>query len=426
MTFAARSCWNTGSSIPPPENGWVFRYDLASASLYGSATVGFSEFAVPVNAAIYWGDGTVDAITTPGGYTHDYAATSGTVDVIVAGTFDGVSFGSGFTSIVSWNNEPAASISVFASSATLVSVPNYIPTAVYEVKFSYCTAFNDSAILSWDTSNLTSMNGLFLGCASFNQPIGSWNTASVTSMMQTFSYATVFNQSLNSWNTSAVTTMQDMFANATNFNQPLNAWVTSSVTDMQYMFYAATNFNQDISAWDTSSVTDTRSMFAEAFAFNQPLNSWNTSSVTLMDGMFASATAFNQPLILWDVSSVTNMDTMFGFATSFNQPLHQWRTDNVLGMNSMFFNAAAFNQDISMWCVTLIPTLPSGFAEGTPLNSLYYPQWGTCPANYLPIQLYNNSFTGVVAGNLPITIQNSPGQFSGQGAGAGLPITLSR
>ena len=44
-----------------------------------------------------------------------------------------------------------------------------------------CGTFNE-AIGAWDTSQVTSVNGIFRNAPSFNQPIGSWNTSSVTNL----------------------------------------------------------------------------------------------------------------------------------------------------------------------------------------------------------------------------------------------------
>ena len=85
---------------------------------------------------------------------------------------------------------------------------------------------------------------------------------------------------INNWDTSNVTSMVGMFCYAYNFNEDIGRWDTSNVTDMNCMFYQATNFNQDIGGWDTSNVTDMSYMFQYANDFNQDIGNWDTSNVT--------------------------------------------------------------------------------------------------------------------------------------------------
>jgi len=237
--------------------------------------------------------------------------------------------------------------------------------------------FNTNISL-WDTSKVTTMEGMFCGQTSFQQPIGSWNTANVTNMKGMF--------------------------NGSVFNQPIDSWNVSKVTDMSYMFgvldsysnsASALRFRQNINSWDVSKVTNMSYMFA-GISFNQPLNNWDTSSVTNMGHMF-ELSGFNQDITTWNTSNVTSMRAMFGSAFAFNQPIarngNQWNTGKVTDMSYMFqrrfvVNDHPFNQDISNWCVSLLPQfLPGGilnpaidgFGGNQNMPTAYLPQWGTCP-----------------------------------------------
>ena len=82
--------------------------------------------------------------------------------------------------------------------------------------------------LTWDTSQVTTMNGMFWGEDAFNHHLV--------------------------WDTSRVKSMRFMFYGASDFNQQL-AWDTSKVTDMDHMFYNASDFNQQL-VWDTGDELD--------------------------------------------------------------------------------------------------------------------------------------------------------------------------
>lgn len=237
-----------------------------------------------------------------------------------------------------------------------------------------------------DTSEVTDMSFLFsfderkksclVSSEWFNwrknfSGIAGWDTSKVTTFEGMFYMADIFNEDINKWDTSSVTNMRAMFCGATNFNQPLDSWDTSRVVDMSRMFWSAKNFNQPLNKWDTSRVANMSGMFsADIFnrllhlsaendntlpmQFNQPLDKWDTSNVTDMSGMFYYAKNFNQPLDKWNTSSVTNMEYMFFGAKSFNQNLSAWgdKLDKVKDMSSMFKDATSLTYDFFSWWET--------------------------------------------------------------------------
>ncbi|CAL6424935.1 unnamed protein product [Bathycoccus prasinos] len=172
-------------------------------------------------------------------------------------------------------------------------------------------------ISDWDTSQVTSMNNMFLGCISFNGDIGNWDTSQVTAMIYMFRYSYAFNQNIGNWDTSKVTSLGGMFYLAKAFDQPIGTWDTSQVTNMHRMFRHAYTFNQPIGNWDTSSVTSMQEIFYEDYAFNQPIRNWDTSSVTSMQEMFYEDIAFNQNISGWDTSQVTSFSNIFAYAKAF-------------------------------------------------------------------------------------------------------------
>jgi surface protein len=260
--------------------------------------------------------------------------------------------------------------------------------------FFECHNFNDD-ISGWDVSNVTDMGAMFDNTYLFNQPIGVWDVSNVQSISYMFLQNTVFNQNLSSWNVGSVTNMKGTFNGCTSFNnggspmisgwttynvtdmgdmfpltpfnQPINSWDVSSVTKMDYMFYQSTSFNQPLSGWNVSNVTDMNYMFSLS-PFNQYINSWDVSNVTTMEGMFFFNTIFNQNLNSWDVSSVTNMDYMFWFDYAFDGNITSWDTSNVTTMRLMFATCSIFNQNISGWNVGNVTNMQQMFNGATQFN----------------------------------------------------------
>ena len=91
-------------------------------------------------------------------------------------------------------------------------------------------------ISQWDTSGVTNMSGLFLGCNNFNDDISGWDVSNVIDMSRMFWFALAFNKDIGRWNVSNVTNMSEMFWVAQAFNHDIGRWNVSNVTDMNEMF----------------------------------------------------------------------------------------------------------------------------------------------------------------------------------------------
>ena len=226
----------------------------------------------------------------------------------------------------------------------------------------YFNGYMDNVELSaWDVSNVESMKYMFAG-TKFNQNISSWNVSSVKDMSYMFyswdnADGSGFKLDIGNWDVSNVIFMQGMFWGARNQSNPdFSSWDVSSVRDMSYMFYLTNYFNSQLSAWDVSSVESMRGMFAESY-FNQDIGSWDVSSVVDMGYMFDTS-PFNQDIRSWDVSNVISMPGMFWLATQFNQDISSWNVSNVIDMENMFqssysgtYHKSTFNQNLSSWNV---------------------------------------------------------------------------
>jgi surface protein len=225
-----------------------------------------------VNVNVNWGDGSeIETFTTTGNKNHTYI-NSGTYTVSISGTL--TRFGSNSTypnanklyKVLSFGEIGLTSLSgAFRNCSNLIEVPSSLPllTTVtnLSIMFAGATSFNDSNIINWDVSSVTTMTSMFNTATSFNQNIGNWNVSSVTTMFNMFNGATLFNKNIGNWNVSNVTTMIGMFSGATSFNQNIGNWNVSNVISMTNMFNGATSFNQNIGNWNVSNVIDMDDMF---------------------------------------------------------------------------------------------------------------------------------------------------------------------
>ena len=134
------------------------------------------------------------------------------------------------------------------------------------------------------------------------------DTSNIESMESLFLFNETFNGDITGWNVSSVISMDGMFYCAKSFNQPIGNWEFPNVTDMSSMFYDATSFNQDVSKWKFPNVENMEFMFSYVESFNQPIGDWEFPNVKYMGNMFYNATSFNQDLSKWDLKGKNTKD----------------------------------------------------------------------------------------------------------------------
>jgi surface protein len=132
------------------------------------------------------------------------------------------------------------------------------------------------------------------------------DTSEITDMVSLFYKLNIGNIKIDQWNTSNVTTMQNMFVGQDNFRgDGVENWNTSNVTNMSFMFYECKKFEgKGIENWNVSKVENMEDMFSWCKKLNVDLSSWNVTNVKNMSYMFYFCERFNCDLSEWDVSKV--------------------------------------------------------------------------------------------------------------------------
>ena len=117
------------------------------------------------------------------------------------------------------------------------------------------------------------------------------------------------------WDTSSVTSFNGMFRSFYNLQSiDVSGWDTSKVTDMINMFtYCSSLQSIDFSGWDTSEVTDMYQMFAGCYVLhNIDVSKWNTSKVKNMAAIFSFCYLFDMLDVSgWEASSVISTVAIF-------------------------------------------------------------------------------------------------------------------
>lgn len=127
-------------------------------------------------------------------------------------------------------------------------------------------------ISKWDTKNVTTFDGLFLGCENFNTDLSKWNTQNVKIMSYTFCCCYSFNSDISMWDLSSCVKMNGMFSFAKNFDCDISKWDVSNVWDMEYTFCNAISFSHNLRNWNTKNVTSHKECFQKCSKNIWPYN----------------------------------------------------------------------------------------------------------------------------------------------------------
>lgn len=189
---------------------------------------------------------------------------------------------------------------------------------------------------TWDTSNVTKMCNLFVGCEQLK------------------------NLDLTGWDTSNVTNMKQMFAACHDIKKlNISHFNTDNVEDMSCMFYGCRSLQElDLSNFNTSKVIDMNNMFYRCLSLEKlNISSFNTAEVIDMTNMFfACETLTNLDLSSFDTSNVELMICMFQGCDNLERidVSDKWTTYNVEDMGYMFSGCKSLiDMDFSNFYISL-------------------------------------------------------------------------
>lgn len=174
----------------------------------------------------------------------------------------------------------------------------------------------------FDTSNVTNMSHMFYNCISLDHiSTYGWDTTKVTDMSYMFgsgngqTYHTYEYLDMRDLTTSNVTNMEGMFMGCQFVNDPYNGidcsnFDTSNVTNMSHMF-ALTGSGVIFDGFDTSKVTDMNSMFSGSRMGVIDVSDFETAQADCSN-MFSFCSRLQYlTLGTFDLSSTTSIVDMF-------------------------------------------------------------------------------------------------------------------
>ena len=205
--------------------------------------------------------------------------------------------------------------------------------------------YNDGTIdlLALDTSEVTSMYGMFGGCNKLTSlDVSKFDTSKVTDMSYMFDGCST-SLDVSKFDTSNVTDMSNMFYGCSNLTSlDVSKFDTSQVTNMERMFSDCNSLTSlDVSKFDTSQVTNMSKMFYKCSSLTSlDLSNFNTSNVTYMDSMFYNCSSLtNLDLRSFNTSKVTAIEYMFYGCSKLTQITvsNKWVIGSSTNAGTMFY-----------------------------------------------------------------------------------------
>ncbi|UQS83154.1 BspA family leucine-rich repeat surface protein [Bombilactobacillus thymidiniphilus] len=272
------------------------------------------------------------------------------------------------------------------------------------------------SLSSWDTSKVTDMSGLFMGCDEYLDGYEDFDTSNVQNMRSIFESYFVTNipgvdQSvpidISKWQTPSLTAADSMFESS-NVSEikffssdpttgPTTGLDTSRITNMSHMFAGTKHLKQqpvadgvskidptkDIAKLKTDNVTDMSNMFSLTAFSTIDLSGFDVSNVTDMSAMFYSNRNLTtvKGISQWKTGNVTDMSNMFSSCKSLTQiyngdgDLSGWDTSNVIRMNAMFQGTGIDYIDVGNWDVSNVIYMQYMFYKCSNLVHLDLSKW---------------------------------------------------
>ena len=245
----------------------------------------------------------------------------------------------------------------------------------------------DIVYLNNGGTNIIESNCSFVNIPANNGEINTltliWNT-DATSLYGIFEdMKSLLEVDMSSYDTSLVTDMSQMFLGCSSLTSiNLSNLKTSSVTSMKLMFSDCSSLNElDVSSFDTSNVVDMKFMFSRLSKLRSlNVSNFNTHKVENMSNLFEGMEQLeNLDLTNFDTSNVLYMNSMFYNCKSLvSLDLSNFNTLKVKSMDTMFLGCEKLiSLDLSNFKTPNLEIMDEIFYECFSLETLYIPNIDT-------------------------------------------------
>ena len=263
--------------------------------------------------------------------------------------------------------------------------------------FMGCEKITVLDLSKFDTSNVISMFQMLSGCEKLKDlVVKGMDTGNVTNMMSMFMHCEELTAlDLGDLDTHNVNNMSQMFSSCSGLTSlNVSNFDISNVTDMYNMFNGCSGLTSlDLSAFKINKVTSMSSMFYNCWNLaSLDLGDFNTSKVTSMSNMFYGCRGLASiDVSKFDTSKVTNMSFMFyGCSGLTNLDLSKLNTSNVTNMGSMFNSCSGLTSlDVSNFDTSKVTSMGNMFDDCIGLTSLDVSKFDTSNVTRMDWMFYN-------------------------------------
>ena len=274
------------------------------------------------------------------------------------------------------NNKPIVSTNYmfFKSRAKVIDLSGFDTSNVTSMSgmFYGSSAITINGLENFDTSKVTDMSYMFYGSSAITiNGLENFDTSKVTDMSYMFSNSAATTLDVSAFDTSNVINMSSMFGYSKATILDVSNFDTSNVTNMSQMFYFSNATTLDVSTFDTSNVTDMSSMFSNSKATTLDVSAFDTSNVTNMSSIFYYSAVTTLDVSTFNTSNVTNMSYMFGYSKATTLDVSNFDTSNVTDMSGMFYFSKATTLDVSSFDTSNVTNMWRMFENSINLKTIY-------------------------------------------------------
>lgn len=224
-----------------------------------------------------------------------------------------------------------------------------------------------------NTSETTSMEGMFYGCVvKNNMNLSAHNTSKVKNMSNMFYNAQIPSVSLSGLDCSEVTDMEAMFMNASISQIDLTGLRTSKLTSMGSMFEGCSKLTSlDLTTFNTENVQNNCSMFKDCSSLTSlTFGNFYVGFSTNLSAMFQGCSALTSvDLSKFNTANVIDMQYMFdGCKSLASLDVSMFNTGTVLNMCNMFSGCSSLTElDLMNFSTSNVQTMDNMFAGNSSL-----------------------------------------------------------